>query len=156
AHKIAYIVTAFLPYAGLFGLCHEYFDHFPDAVTFAVYLVSLVLAFVIGFYFEACIGMVGFWLLEVTSLLYIVNTLNYFISGHMFPLDLLPGGWNRVLKLLPFQYMAYFPAAVFLGKVQGDALWEGLLAEAAWAVFLAGLARVLFRLGLRRYSAYGG
>src|SRR5437762_230475 len=125
AHKIAYIVTAFLPYAGLFGLCHEYFVHFPDAVTFAVYLVSLVLAFVIGFYFEACIGMVGFWLLEVTSLLYIVNTLNYFVSGHMFPLDLLPGPWVAVLKLLPFQYMAYFPAAVFLGKIHGDGLWEG-------------------------------
>ena len=35
-------------------------------------------------------GMVGFWFLEVTSLLWIVTTLNYFISGQMFPLDLLP------------------------------------------------------------------
>ena len=34
--------------------------------------------------------MVGFWFLEVTSLLYIVMTLNFFISGHMLPLDLLP------------------------------------------------------------------
>lgn len=156
AHKIAYIVTAFLPYAGLFAVCHEYFDHFPDAVTFAGYVVSLILAFVIGFYFEACIGMVGFWLLEVTSLLYIVNTLNYFVSGHMFPLDLLPGPWVAVLKVLPFQYMAYFPAAVFLGKVQGAALWWGLAGEAAWAVALLTFARLLYRIGLRRYSAFGG
>jgi ABC-2 type transport system permease protein len=156
AHKIAYIVTSFIPYAILFALCHNYFDNLPDATTFAAYIVSLLLAFLVGFYFEACIGMVGFWLLEVTSLLYIVNTLNYFISGHMFPLDLLPGSWLRVLKVLPFQYMAYFPAAVFLGKIQGDALWQGLLAEAAWAMFLALLARVLLRVGLRRYSAYGG
>src|SRR5262245_49635580 len=156
AHKIAYIVTSFIPYAVLFLLCRQYFDRLPDATTFLAYIVSLLLAFFIGFYFEACIGMVGVWLLEVTSLLYIVNTLNYFISGHMFPLDLLPGTWVRVLKLLPFQYMAYFPAAVFLGKVQGDALWQGLLAGAAWAVFLAGLARILLRIGLRRYSAYGG
>ncbi|MFL5342010.1 MAG: ABC transporter permease [Gemmataceae bacterium] len=156
AHKIAYIVTSFLPYAGLFALCSGYFDHFPDATTFAAYLLSLVLAFLVGFYFEACIGMVGFWLLEVTSLLYIVNTLNYFISGHMFPIDLLPSPVVRVLKLLPFQYMAYFPAAVFLGKIHGDALWQGLLGEAAWALALFLLARALFRLGLRRYSAYGG
>jgi ABC-2 type transport system permease protein len=156
AHKIAYIVTSFIPYAVLFFLCRHYFDHLPDATTFFAYVISLLLAFLVGFYFEACIGMVGFWLLEVTSLLYIVNTLNYFISGHMFPLDLLPGPWVRVLKLLPFQYMAYFPAAVFLGKVEGDALWQGLLAEAAWAAFLAGLARILLNVGLRRYSAYGG
>lgn len=156
AHKIAYIVTSFVPYAILFGLCHNYFDNLPDAKTFAAYVVSLLLAFVVGFYFEACIGMVGFWLLEVTSLLYIVNTLNYFISGHMFPIDLLPSPLPQILKLLPFQYMAYFPAAVFLGKVQGAALWEGLLTEAAWAVILLVLSRSLFRIGLRRYSAYGG
>jgi ABC-2 type transport system permease protein len=156
AHKIAYIVTSFVPYAILFGLCHSYFDNLPDARTFTAYVVSLLLAFVVGFYFEACIGMVGFWLLEVTSLLYIVNTLNYFISGHMFPIDLLPSPFPEILKLLPFQYMAYFPAAIFLGKVQGAALWEGLLTEAAWAVILLGMSRSLFRIGLRRYSAYGG
>lgn len=156
AHKIAYIVTSFVPYAILFFLCRRYFDNLPDVATSVAYVVSLLLAFLIGFYFEACIGMVGFWLLEVTSLLYIVNTLNYFVSGHMFPIDLLPRGVVTAMKFLPFQYMAYFPAAVFLGKVQGTALWQGLFAEAAWAILLAGLARVLYNLGLKRYSAYGG
>jgi ABC-2 type transport system permease protein len=32
----------------------------------------------------------------------------------------------------------------------------GLLVEVAWAVFFVVLARVLYRLGLRRYSAFGG
>jgi ABC-2 type transport system permease protein len=52
--------------------------------------------------------------------------------------------------------MAYFPAVVFLGKVKGAALVWGLLAEAAWALFFVLLARGLYRLGLRRYGAYGG
>src|SRR5262245_18157200 len=156
AHKIAYIATSFIPYAILFALCGNYFEHIPDVTTFAAYILSLFLAFAVGFYFEACIGMVGFWLLEVTSLLYIVNTLNYFISGHMFPIDLLPEPAPTILKLLTFQYMAYFPATVFLGKVEGAALWQGLLTEASWAVALLVLSRTLFRIALRRYSAYGG
>jgi len=156
AHKIAYIVTSFLPYLGLFFLCRNYFESFPNIETLAAYLLSLVLAFIIGFYFEACIGMIGFWMLEITSLLYIVNTLNFFISGQMFPISLLPPTVARVLKLLPFPYMAYFPAAVFLGKIRGVDLWQGLLGEAAWALGLFLLARVLFRVGLKRYSAYGG
>jgi ABC-2 type transport system permease protein len=45
---------------------------------------------------------------------------------------------------------------VYLGKVQGAALVEGLLIEAAWALALIVLARLLFHRGLRRYSAYGG
>lgn len=156
AHKVAYIVTSALPYGLLFYLCRHYFDSMPDATTWAAFLVSLVLAFVVGFYFETCVGMVGFWFLEVTSLLYIVMTLNFFISGHMLPLDLLPQPWAGILKSLPFQYMAYFPAVVFLGKVKGTALAWALLAQLLWSVFFIVLARMLFRLGLKRYSAYGG
>jgi ABC-2 type transport system permease protein len=163
AHKVAYIVTSFLPYAGLFIICQlagGYFDGVrPGPATLAAYVMSLLLAFLIGFFFDVCLGMVGFWFLEISSLLWVVNTVNYFISGQMFPLDLLEqqapfGAW--LLKNLPFQYLAYFPAVVFLGRVQGAALAEGLAVEAAWAVVLIVLSRWLFARGLRRYSAYGG
>lgn len=156
AHKAAYIATSCVPYALLFFLCRHYFKAMPDAETLLAYAASLLSAFVIGFFFEATIGMIGFWFLEVTSLLYVVNTLNFFVSGHMFPLDLLPPFWAMTLKVLPFQYLAYFPAAVFLGKIQGPDLMYGLLGELAWALVFLGLSRWLYRLGLRRYSAYGG
>ncbi len=156
AHKVAYIITSAIPYALLFFVCRQYFHGFPDALTLLAYLVSLVLAFLVGFFFEVSVGMVGFWFLEVTSLLYIVMTLNFFISGHMLPLDLLPAPWANILKALPFQYMAYFPAVVFLGKVKGvDLAWH-LFYEVLWVVFFVVLARLLYRLGLRRYGAYGG
>ena len=156
AHKVAYIATSALPYAILFFVCRGFFDGLPGPATLAAYAVSLVLSFLVGFYFEASVGMVGFWFLEVTSLLYIVMTLNFFISGQMLPLDLLPQPWAGFLKCLPFQYMAYFPAVVFLGKIQGRELVLHLLLELAWAIAFMLLARGLYRLGLRRYSAYGG
>lgn len=156
AHKVAYITTSFLPYALLFWLCAGYFDGFPDGLTLLGYTVALVLGFVVGFFFETVIGMTGFWFLEVTSFLYVINTLNFFLSGHMFPLDLLDPAWAMVFKLLPFQYLAYFPAMVFLGKIHGEALAWGLVVEVVWALVLIGLARWLYALGLRRYSAYGG
>ena len=156
AHKVAYIVTSALPYGLLFFLCRGFFHTFPTGWTLVAYLTSLVLAFAVGFFFEVCVGMVGFWFLEVTSVLYIVMTMNFFISGQMLPIDFLPTPWSTLLKALPFQYMAYFPAVVFLGKVQGAALVWGLLGELAWAAFFVVLARGLYRLGLRRYGAYGG
>jgi ABC-2 type transport system permease protein len=156
AHKTAYILTSGLPYAALFFLFRDYFVRLPDPATLAAYVAALVLGFVIGFFFEAALGMAGFWFLEVTSLLWVVNTLNYFISGQMFPLDLLPPFWRDLLKALPFQYLAYFPAVVFLGQVKGQELVVGLLKELAWAVGLILLSRWLYARGLRRYSAYGG
>src|SRR5262245_53217237 len=67
AHKAAYIATSALPYGLLFFLYRGYFDGLPDAPTFLAYLASLLLAFLIGFAFEAAVGMIGFWFLEVTS-----------------------------------------------------------------------------------------
>jgi len=156
AHKVAYIVTSFIPYALLFYVCRGFFDGLPDAPTMAAFFLSLILGFLIGFFFEASVGTVGFWFLEVTSLLYIVMTLNFFISGHMLPLDLLPEPWGSILKFLPFQYMAYFPAVIFLGKIKGAALAYYLIAEVFWVVFFLVLSRTLYRFGLRRYSAFGG
>jgi viologen exporter family transport system permease protein len=156
AHKVTYIIASFLPYFLLFFLCRGFFERFPDLPTLGAFAVSLVLSFLVGFFFETCVGMVGFWFLEVTSLLYIVMTLNFFISGHMLPLDLLPERWYNLLMILPFHYMAYFPAVVFLGKVTGMKLVIFLAGEVAWIVFFMVLARFLYRLGLRRYSAFGG
>jgi ABC-2 type transport system permease protein len=156
AHKMAYIVMSSLPYALLFFLCRDFFHGWPDPMTLAAYAVSLLLGFLIGFFLECCLGTIGFWFLEVSSFLYVINTMNFFISGQMLPLDFLSPFWAGLLKALPFQYLAYFPATVFLGKVQGERLVYGLLGELAWAAAFIVLARVLYRLGLRRYSAYGG
>jgi ABC-2 type transport system permease protein len=157
AHKMAYIATSALPYGLLFLICWPMFPSMSFSFwQVAAYVLSLLLGFLIGFFFEAAIGMIGFWFLEVTSLLYIVNTLNFFVSGQMFPLDLLPHPWDTILKSLPFQYMAYFPAAIILGKIKGPDLIEGLVIETIWIMVFILLSRWLYRLGLKRYSAYGG
>jgi viologen exporter family transport system permease protein len=158
AHKLAYIATTALPYAVLFFLFRDVFDKLPGLDTWLVYFVALILSFLIGFFFEACIGIAGFWLLEVTSFMYIINIFTFFVSGQLFPLELL-GQYPYVteaLEVLPFQYLAYFPAMVFLEKKTGTDLLVGLSIEAAWAVGLIVFARWLYRLGLKHYSAYGG
>lgn len=158
AHKIAYIATTALPYALLFFIFHKSFDGVPGPLTWLAYLVSLLLAFAIGFFFEACIGIAGFWFMEVTSLMYIINIFTFFVSGQMFPLELLSQYpyVTEVLTFLPFQYLAYFPAMVFLEKKVGVELLVGLAIEAGWAIALLLLSRLMYRLGLKHYSAFGG
>ncbi len=91
------------------------------------YITSLVFSFLLGFFLEATIGMIGFWFLEVSSLLFVYMLFNFFFSGHMFPLDMLPAPWNTVVQIIPLQYLAYFPSAVFLQKIEGHDLWVGLI-----------------------------
>ncbi|MCA9160674.1 MAG: ABC-2 family transporter protein [Planctomycetales bacterium] len=157
AHKIAYYTVATLPFALVFYLCRGYFDSgWPSSEILAAFVLSCVLGFLLGYFMDLCIGLVGFWFLEVSSLLFIYMLLNFFLSGHMFPLDLLDEPWKTIVDWLPFKYMAYFPAAIFLGKIPPQQLWWQVGAEALWLLGLIGLARVLYSRGLKRYSGYGG
>jgi ABC-2 type transport system permease protein len=61
-----------------------------------------------------------------------------------------------VVRFLPFEYTAYFPAAVWLGKVQGGELVRSLVVEAAWVVVMIVACRIAWWRGTRRYSAFGG
>lgn len=156
AHKLVYYGVAFGPFALVFFLCRNYFQGWPDVTTLLAFTASLVMAFLLGFYLEATIGMIGFWFLEVSSLLFVYMLFSFFFSGHMFPIDMLPGVWGDLVQMLPLQYLAYFPSAVFLKKVEGPALVQGLLVELGWVVFFFATSRVALARGFRRYSAYGG
>ncbi len=157
AHKLAYYSVALLPFALVFLLCQGFFvGPWPDGLQWACFGLALLLSFVLGFFLEACIGLIGFWFLEVSSLLFVYMLFNFFLSGHMFPLDMLPQPWHTIVDLLPLKYLAYYPAAVLLGKVPRDALVGGLLCQLGWVVVFVILARVMFRRGVRRYAGYGG
>lgn len=156
AHKLVYYTVAIGPFALVFFLCREYFPGWPDATTMLAYLASLTMAFLLGFFLEATIGMIGFWFLEVSSLLFVYMLFNFFFSGHMFPIDMLPGVWGTLVELIPLQYLAYFPAAVFLGKVTGPDLAWGLYTQFCWVLIFVLASRLAFRCGVRRYSGFGG
>jgi len=164
AHKLVYYAVAILPFAGVFLFCREYFPPIPDWTTIGAFALSLVLSFLLGFFMEATLGMLGFWFLEVSSLVFTYMLVQYMLSGHMFPLDMLRGiptgvtgvSVADVVRFLPFEYTAYFPAAVWLGKVQGMELVRSLLVEAAWVVVMIIACRIAWWRGTWRYSAFGG
>ena len=156
AHKLTYYAVAAGPFALVFFLCADYFPSFPPPERFAAFLLSLLMAFAMGYFLEVCIGLIGFWFLEVSSLLFVYMLFSFFLSGHMFPLEMLPNSILVVVRLLPLSYLAYFPAAVFLGKLSGNQLMIGLVVEALWIVFFIGLSRAMLHFGYKRYSGYGG
>lgn len=157
AHKLVYYLVAFLPFAFVFFLLRSYFpDGWPELTVMMVFITSLVLSFLLGFFLEICIGLISFWFLEIASLTFVYMLLNFFLSGHMFPLELLPDNVQFFVDMLPFKFLAYFPAAVFLGKVEGDEMYMGLAIEAAWVAFFIIAARLLWLRGVKRYSGFGG
>jgi ABC-2 type transport system permease protein len=171
AHKLVYYGVSAIPFAIVFWLCRGFLPGWPDAGTLLAFAASLVMSFLIGFLIEALLGLISFWFLEVSSLLFIYMMVNYLLSGHMMPLEMLQGdvgpGTSRLVawlasglgilaEWLPFKYLAYFPAKIFLGGYTAAELRQGLLVELTWVIGLFVANRVAFARGVRRYSAFGG
>ncbi|MEC9003532.1 MAG: ABC-2 family transporter protein [Planctomycetota bacterium] len=166
AHKLTYYTVAFFPFALVFYLCRGFFAGWPPDVLTAqgwssldillIYISTLLMGFLLGFFLEMCIGLIGFWFLEVTSLLFVYMLLNFFLSGHMFPLDMLPEWAATIVDLFPLKYLAYFPAAVLLGQLEPAEIIWGLKVEVCWLVTFMILSRLMYSYGVKQYSAYGG
>ena len=118
--------------------------------------VALVIAFLLGFLIETLIGQISFWFLEVSSLLFIYMMFNYFLSGHMIPLDLLPGSAGVLVQYLPFKYLAYTPAAIMLGRYSHPQIVQELTMAVGWIALLYITNRIAFARGVKRYGAFGG
>jgi ABC-2 type transport system permease protein len=121
-----------------------------------VFLVSLVLTALLQFFISFGMAMLAFWLLEISTLIFILFAFEYLASGHLFPLDLLPSGVKHILFLTPFPYQLYFPIQIYLGKATGGDLWAGLAMQALWVLATYGFARFMWGRGVKRYGAFGG
>ena len=155
-YRAIYIAVTLPLVLALFAWFHAYVSAPQHAVTWVWAMLSLGLACCLQFFLAYAVAMLAFWLLEISTVVFIIYSFEYFLSGHMFPLDLAPGGLRAVLDWLPFTYELFFPVAVFLEKVQGAALFKGLLIQTGWVLVSWVVGQAMWSRGLRHYGAYGG
>lgn len=156
SYRSLYTVITIPPVALIFLYFHNYIRLPNDWLTWLLFPLSLAMAGLIQFFIAYSLAMLAFWILEISTAVFILYSFEYFLSGHIFPLDIMPGWFQSLLHWLPFTYELYFPIALFLEKIHGDALVSGLAIQAGWLLIAWTIARLMWRSGVRRYQAVGG
>lgn len=156
AGRIIYTSVALAPVAVLLLVQREFLLLPADGLTAVVFAVSVVLTALLQFFISYTMALLAFWVLEVSTFIFILFAFEYLAGGHLFPLDILPPPLLAALNFTPFPYQLYFPVSVYLGRVTGAELWQGLAIQAGWVLAGYALARWVWRRGIRRYSAVGG
>jgi ABC-2 type transport system permease protein len=154
--RLTYLAVAALPLA-IFVLClHRYFILPPNAAALGWFLVSTTLTALLQFFMSYTMAMLAFWVLEVSTFIFILFAFEYIASGHLFPLDILPPALERVLYFTPFPYQLYFPIGIYMGRTTGAELGRGLAMQLFWVIAAYLLARFAWNRGIKKYSAVGG
>ena len=146
-----------LPVVAFIFFCFRDYIHLPEhAETWALFALSVLMAGFLQFFIAYSLAMMAFWILEISTLVFIFFSFEYFLSGQVFPLDLLPPWMHPFVKYSPFTYEIFFPVQVYLERIRGGALVHGLLVQFAWMCTAFFIARTLWKAGVRQYQAVGG
>ena len=156
SYRIVYTAVTLLPLMAIFLWFHEYVSLPKHASTWPLFLLSITLSAGISFMVAYSLAMMAFWVLEISTLVFIFFSFEYFLSGQTFPIDIMPAWVQAMLRFLPFPYQLFFPVQIFMERVQGPRLWEGLAIQAFWVLVMSAVAQTLWRLGVKKYQAVGG
>jgi ABC-2 type transport system permease protein len=132
-------------------------DHVTrDPLLLALFPLTVVGAWLITFLAMSIVGALAFYIESAGSIFEIWMGLFGVFSGYLVPLELFPSWVTALARALPFRYMLAFPVELLIGmQSRGHALLELSIQWGFVALLLVG-ALGAWRLGLRRFAAFGG
>src|SRR4249920_3744304 len=154
--RLVYAFVTLPPIALIFVYFREYIVLPNDPLTYLFATVSMLMAAFIQFFITYSLAMFAFWILEITTIVFIVYSFEYFLGGQMFPIDIMPTAVQAVMKWLPFYYELFCPVAIFLGRLKGAELMQALAIQTGWLLLAWMWARFMWKRGLGHYQAVGG
>ena len=156
AYRVVYVGVTLIPVLLIFTFFRSYVSLPDDPLTWVLFGLSAVMAAAISFLISFSLAMLAFWISEVSTVIFIVLSFEYFLNGQSYPLDIMPQWFQSLIKWLPFTYEVFFPVQVFMERVKGADLWQGLAIQAGWVLITFGMARAIWSAGVKRYRAAGG
>ncbi len=154
--RLVYTIITIAPIAIIFFFFRA-FIKLPDyPITWPAAFLSLGMAAMIQFFIAYSVAMMAFWILEISTIVFILYSFEYFLGGAMFPLDIMPPTVHAVLKWLPFYYELFAPIAIFMERLKGAEMFQALAIQTGWMLATWSIARYMWRRGLGHYQAVGG
>jgi ABC-2 type transport system permease protein len=127
-----------------------------DATMLAIVLASLLGAWLLIFFTMVLLGALAFYIESALGLFELWLGIHAIFSGYLIPLDVLPSWIRGATRALPFRYMLGFPVEALVGlETRATALHE-LAAQWGYVGFFFVTSLLAWRIGVRRFSAYGG
>ena len=154
AGKVVYMVFI-VPVTAVLALILRPELHLTAGNAFA-FVPALVFAWALRFFWGYWLALLAFWATRADALLALQDGLIFLLAGQVAPTALLPGALRQAATWLPFRYMVGFPVEVLTGQLDTNGLLTGFAFQIGWLAVAFTLFTLMWRNGVKRYSAVGG
>lgn len=117
--------------------------------------IVCVFSYLLHFFIDLCLSYTAFWFDDVWSLGLLKTVALMVFGGQTFPLDLVPASLRGIFTFLPFRLIYFFPIKVAQGGVSVSDFAINLGQLLLWMFAFYLLSKLLWKRGVRKYSAYG-
>jgi ABC-2 type transport system permease protein len=118
-------------------------------------LSAALLGFVVDWIWTFTVSLLSFWVEDTMGLHLLYRRCQMLLGGMLIPLSAYPDWLRNITSMLPFQYLVYQPARLFVQTTVSGWLNVMLILVLIGIVSLLPML-ALYHLGLRRVSAQGG
>jgi ABC-2 type transport system permease protein len=124
-------------------------------VALPLVFIVVFLAITLHFAMMFLLGVLAFWLEEARALNLIYQKIVFTLGGMLVPLEVYPLWFQRIGESLPFSYVAYYPAKLFVQFSLED-FFNILAVQGMWLLIIGVSGAFLFTRGMRKVSINGG
>jgi ABC-2 type transport system permease protein len=131
--------------------------HRPSSVeNFGLFMLGVMGSF---FLMAAINFMIGTCAIPLKSILALIRAKYWLIellSGLLIPISFFPSPAQKIMAWLPFEYIAYMPLQIYLGKLDRVAALRALATQWLWVILLLVLAHLWWERASRKITIHGG
>ena len=128
----------------------------PTLSAGLLFTVSLLLVLPLKFGIIYMSSLICFWTTNYLGVSWSRLAITNIMSGALVPIVLFPGWLQAIAGVLPFQAIVWTPGQIYLGRLTGVDALRALAVEAGWALGLWLLARMMWRVAVRKLVIQGG
>lgn len=127
-----------------------------DLKTWLAFLVSALLGFTVMFYFSWFLACFTFYTTEIWGLGVLIEGMNFFFSGALVPLVMMPIWLRTIVLSIPFAQALAVPVGLLTGITPLSETPRVWLVQILWIIGMWIVSTLFFRIAVRKITVQGG
>ncbi len=117
--------------------------------------LAVIFAFSINFLLSAALGLTSFWLEETSGIRFLYEKSVFTIGGMLAPLEIFPRWLSTISAKLPFSYIAYHPAKLFV-MFSKEAFIKTVIGQIVYIAGAVIVVAIIYKIAIRKVNIHGG